>query len=141
MSKTRQELMEIIKHRHKNTVLEALGISVDAFDPEVVVSLVVDHRHLQHAGIVHGGIFVLLAESAASIAGALLVDITKYNVFGMEINANHVRSVASGKISAQSRLIYQGRTTLVYGIEITNDKSELVSVSRCTLAVRKKNSR
>jgi 1,4-dihydroxy-2-naphthoyl-CoA hydrolase len=138
MRKTRQELMEIIEQRHKNTVFDALGIIVDAFDPEVAVSLVVDHRHLQHAGIVHGGIFVLLAESAASIAGTLLTDMTKYNVFGMEINANHVRSVASGKVSAQSRLMYQGGSTIVYGVEITNEKSELVSVSRCTLAVRPK---
>ena len=138
MSKTRKELMEKIHQHHKNTVFEALGITIDAFDPEVVVSLVVDHRHLQHAGIVHGGIFVLLAESAASISGALLVDMTKYNVFGMEINANHVRSVSSGKISAKASLIYQGRTTMVYGTKITDDKNKLISISRCTLAVRQK---
>ncbi len=138
MSMMRKELIEIIKQRHQNTVFDTLGIDIDSFDPEVVVSLSVDHRHLQHAGIVHGGIFVLLAESAASIAGALLVDMTKYHVFGMEINANHVRSVSSGRISAQSRLIYQGRSTLVYNVETVNNDGKLVSISRCTLAVRLK---
>lgn len=133
------EIIELIKKQHKNTVFEALDISIDAFEPDVVVSLVVANCHLQHAGITHGGIYVLLAESAASVAGSLKVDIRKVQIFGMEINANHIRPTTLGqKISAKSRLIHQGRSTMVFGVDVTNEKSELVSVSRCTLAVRNK---
>jgi len=133
------DLFKVIQKKHKDTVFEALGISIEAYDPEVVISLQVDHRHLQHAGIVHGGVYVLLAESAASIAGAFKVDLHNYDIFGMEINANHLKPTLPGqKIFAKSKLIHQGRSTMIYGVDITNEVGGLVSISRCTLAVRKK---
>jgi 1,4-dihydroxy-2-naphthoyl-CoA hydrolase len=136
---TRDEMMLLLKERQKNTAFEALGVEVDSYDTEsVTVSIQVDHRHMQHAGVVHGGIYVLLAESAASIAAAMSVDITQYNVFGMEINANHLRPVVSGKVSACAKPIHRGKTTMVYGIELKNDEGDMVSVSRCTLAIRKR---
>lgn len=134
----REKLIALIESKNANTVFEALGIELLAHEPSVVVGLIVDRRHLQHAGVVHGGIFVLLAESAASIAAALAVDIEKYEVSGMEINANHVRKVASGQIKATAQLLHQGRSHMVYSINVTNSNNELVSISRCTIAVRKR---
>ena len=134
-----EELIKVIEARNRHTVFETLGIRVDSYDPdEFVVSLDVDKKHLQHAGIVHGGIYVLLSESAASVAGAMKTDINEYNVFGMEINANHIRPVHSGRISAIAKPIYIGKQTMVYGTEIRDEAGELVSVGRCTLAIRKK---
>jgi uncharacterized protein (TIGR00369 family) len=125
--------------RNKHTVFETLGIRIDSYDPDAfTVSLEVDHRHLQHAGIVHGGIYVLLSESAASIAGAMKTDINEYNVFGMEINANHIRPVSKGRISAMAKPVYIGKQTMVYATEIRDEAGELVSIGRCTLAIRKK---
>lgn len=139
MSVDREQLIRVIEERNKHTVFETLGIRVDSYDKEgFMVSLEVDKRHLQHAGIVHGGIYVLLSESAASIAGAMEIDINEYNVFGMEINANHLKPVSRGRISATAKMIYHGKHTMVYGVEVRDDAGDLVSVSRCTLAVRKK---
>ena len=86
----KKEVIEWIENHHKGTVFEALGIEIQSYEPNVVVALNVDKRHLQHAGIVHGGIYVLLAESAASIAAALCVDPQEVFVAGMEVNANHL---------------------------------------------------
>lgn len=133
------EIIDQIEKRYKNTVLETLGITIDAYDPAVIVSLIVDTRHLQYAGIVHGGIYVLLAETAASIAGALSINMLESDIFGMEINANHLKPAYPGeKISATAKIIHKGRATMVVTVEIASSKGYLVSVGRCTLAVRSK---
>lgn len=133
---TRDDAIAFIKQNHERSVFGALGIVVESFEPsKIIVALDVDHRHLQHTGIVHGGIYVLLAESAASIAGALTVDLAKVRVAGMEINANHIKSVTAGKICAAATLLHHGKITMVYSIDVTDSDGDLVCVSRCTLAV------
>ena len=130
-------LQKVVAEVDAQTVLGALGIKITSYDPEAVtVETEVSDRLYQHGGIVHGGVYVLLAESAASTSAALAVDITRYRVSGMEINANHLRSVTSGALRALSTPIHRGKTTHVYGVEITDDRQRLVSVSRCTIAVR-----
>lgn len=136
---TQQNLEAVFEALHEKTVFSALGIRVESYDKAAVkVAIDVQDCHRQHAGLVHGGVFVLLAESAASLAAALTVDIGRYSVSGMEINANHLRSVVEGKVMAQSTLIYHGKTTMVYNIDVTDDQDRLVSVSRCTIAVRER---
>jgi uncharacterized protein (TIGR00369 family) len=134
----RARFEQAIRERDAQTVHGALGIKVERVGAEeTVVSVEVTPRLFQHGGIVHGGVFVLLAESAASIAAASSVDLTKSIVAGMEINANHLRPVTSGTLRARAKPIHVGRTTFVYGIEIETEDGKLASVSRCTLALRK----
>jgi uncharacterized protein (TIGR00369 family) len=133
---TREKLIEFIQARTPSTVYGALGIEMVSYDPdEVTLKLTVDDRHRQHAGLLHGGISVLLAESAASVAAALSVDMTEVSVAGMEINANHLRRVTSGVVTAVARPIHRGRKSHVYGVEVRDDQDRLVCVSRCTIAV------
>lgn len=132
-----EQIIQFIEENHDNTIFGALGIRVESYDPKcVVVAIDVDKRHLQHAGIVHGGVFVTLAESAASMAASLSVEAHKFRVMGMEINANHLRPVSEGCVRARSKLIYQGKSTMVYEIRVCNENEELVCISRCTIAIR-----
>ncbi len=134
-----KDIIRLIESMHEETVFAALGIRVESYDPAgVIVAIDVDRRHLQHSGIVHGGVYVVLAESAASIAAALKVGIERYHIAGMEINANHLGAVASGVVRAKATLAHHGRTLMVYTIELTDDKSRLVCISRCTIAIRDK---
>ncbi len=134
---SREDVVRYLDAVHDETVLKTLGIRIESYDPdELVVATEVDRRLYQPAGIVHGGVYVLMAESAASTAAALSVDIARYTVSGMEINANHLRPVTGGTLRATARPLHKGRTTMVYGIEIRDDRDRLVSVSRCTIAVR-----
>lgn len=133
---TRADVVAFIQQQDPHTVLHALGVRIVQFDPECsVVEVEVSERLFQHAGVVHGGIYVLLAESAASIAAALTVDVTKFRVAGQEISASHLRSSTSGLLRATARPIHKGRSALVYGVDVTND-DRLVSTVRCTVAVR-----
>ncbi len=133
---TRDKLIEFIEARTPCTAYGALGIEMVSYDPDAVtLRLTVDDRHRQHAGLLHGGISVLMAESAASVAAALSVDLTKASVAGMEINANHLRRVTSGMLTAVATPIHRGGRSHVYSIEIRDEQDRLTCVSRCTIAV------
>ncbi len=120
-------------------MLGALGIDFTSFDPDAVCARVaVSDRLFQHAGIVHGGVYVLLAESVASVAAALSVDTTKFDVMGLEVNANHLRPVTHGAIEAIATPVHRGTATHVYAIDVFDDEGRRVCTSRCTMAVKEK---
>lgn len=119
----------------RETLMSTLGIQVTEASPErVVAQMEVTPRHHQPLGFLHGGASVALAETVASV-GAYLAAPEGYTSFGLEINANHLRSMRSGKVTAVATPLHKGRTTHVWNIEIRDEKSRLVCVSRCTLAI------
>jgi len=122
-----------------NKLMEALGIETVLLDKnKVVMTMPVDERTHQPAGFLHGGASVLLAETVASIGGFLNIDQEKEAVFGMEINANHVRSKQKGTVIATATPLHIGRTTMVWDVKIKDENDKLICVSRCTLGVVKK---
>lgn len=119
-----------------NQLMESLGIEFITLEKEkVVMTMPVDERTHQPAGFLHGGASVLLAETAASIGGFLHVDQDRQAVFGMEINANHLRSKREGMVTATATPIHIGRKTMVWNIDITDETDALICISRCTLGV------
>lgn len=138
MDEKTKALIALLEAKNSDTVFGALGIYALAYEPEVILAIDIDKRHLQHGGLVHGGVYVVLAESAASIAAALKVGIAEYDVSGMEINANHVRRANNGRVTATSKLLHQGKSHMVYSIEVMNCDNELLSIARCTIAVKKR---
>lgn len=133
----RDEFINIVEARNPRTVFEPLGIRVTKYDPDAMqVAMDVDHRHHQHLGMLHGGVSALLAESAASLAAAMSVDLSKHIIAGVDLNATHLRAKRGGTLFATARPLFRGRTTHVYGIEITDERDELVCVARCTIAIR-----
>ncbi|MGN8276019.1 hotdog fold thioesterase [Pseudomonas sp. SMV71] len=120
----------------KNTISEVLDIRFESFDDEsLTASMVVDHRTHQPFGLLHGGASVVLAETVGSMAAYLCVDTSKFYCVGLEINANHLRGVRSGRVTATARMVHLGRTTQVWDIRLTNDDGKVSCVSRLTMAV------
>ncbi|MCP2073804.1 UNVERIFIED_ORG: uncharacterized protein (TIGR00369 family) [Pseudomonas lini] len=120
----------------KNTISEVLDIRFESFDDEsLTASMVVDHRTHQPFGLLHGGASVVLAETVGSMAAYLCVDASKFYCVGLEINANHLRGVRSGRVTATARMVHLGRTTQVWDIRLTNDEGKVNCVSRLTMAV------
>ena len=119
-----------------STLIETLGIEiVEVRDDALVARMPVDHRTVQPAGVLHGGASVALAETLASWAGYLAVDREQFHVVGQEINANHIRPVFSGWVTATATPAAIGRRSQVWEIRIVDDAGKLVCISRCTLAV------
>ncbi|CAM3654716.1 hotdog fold thioesterase [Deinococcus frigens] len=117
-------------------LVEHLGITFrEASGGRVVAQMPVERRVHQPFGILHGGASVVLAESVASTGAYLSVRERGMLAVGLEINANHLRSVVSGTVTATGTPIFQGRTTEVWGIEIVDERGKVVCISRCTLAI------
>jgi 1,4-dihydroxy-2-naphthoyl-CoA hydrolase len=124
----------------KNTLLHALGIEIVTLEKgKVVATMPVDERTKQPFGLLHGGASVALAETVASIGAYELVDKETEAIAGLEINANHVKGKRDGMVTATATVLHQGKTTMVWDIKITDEKDQLICVSRCTMAVIKLN--
>lgn len=121
----------------KNTMVEHLGIEItEVGDDYLKATMPVDHRTVQPFRLLHGGASVTLAETLGSIGGGLLVEAGKQTVVGLEINANHLRGGKEGTVvTGVAKPIHIGGRTQVWDIRITNEKDQLVCISRLTLAV------
>jgi 1,4-dihydroxy-2-naphthoyl-CoA hydrolase len=113
-----------------------LGIEfVEAGDDWLRARMPVDHRTKQPWGKLHGGASVALAETVASVAGALTLDSKASTAVGLEINANHARPASEGFVHATAKAEALGRTTQIWTIRITDDADRLVCLARMTAAV------
>lgn len=120
---------------NKNTMMEHMGLEFTSVGPDhVSAKMPVDHRHHQPYGLLHGGASVFIAETLGSVAAHLSTPEDKYCV-GLEINANHIKSVKSGMVYATTTPIHTGRSTQVWEIKIVNEQEKLICVSRITMAV------
>ncbi len=122
----------------KGTMGEHLGIEwVELGADFIKARMPVDHRTKQPYGLLHGGASVALAETLGSVGAALSVDPARYIAVGMEINANHIRSVRDGYVSGTTRPVHRGASTQVWEIRIEDERGKLVCISRLTVAIRK----
>lgn len=120
----------------KNTLVELLDIRFEAFDDDsLTASMVVDPRTHQPYGLLHGGASVVLAETLGSTASYLCIDSRRFYCVGLEVNANHLRGLRSGRVTAVARPLHLGRTTQVWDIRLSGDDGKLSCVSRLTMAV------
>src|SRR5262245_328204 len=112
-----------------------LGIELVEISPErVVATMPITSVHLQPIGYLHGGASLALAETVASFGGAINAPPGKV-VFGLEINANHIRPRRSGTLKATATPAHIGQTTQIWEVKIVDETDKLVCISRCTLAV------
>lgn len=121
----------------------ALGIEFLSFSrDEVKASMPVDKNTIQPFGLLHGGASVALAETLASIGAWLNVEDESKTAVGVEINANHIRSMRKGaSVVGVACPVSKGRKIHVWETKIHSPESKLVCVSRCTLAIVDKSSR
>ena len=119
-----------------DTMSKHLGLQwVEIGDDYLKLSMPVNEKTKQPYGFVHGGASCVLAETVGSVASALVVDMDKFYCVGLEINANHLRSVSEGTVTAICKPLHLGRSTHVWDIKIYDDKEKLYCVSRLTVAV------
>ncbi|MEZ4705120.1 MAG: hotdog fold thioesterase [Bdellovibrionota bacterium] len=128
-------LQEVQAWAHKNMVAH-LGIEFCDLGPEhLSARMPVDSRTMQPFGILHGGASCVLAETVGSVASGCVLNASTHTAVGLEINANHVRSVDQGWITATARAIHLGKKTHIWDIRIENQQNKLVCISRLTMAV------
>jgi len=127
----------VIRNAGDNELMRFLGVSIAEATPEkVVLTMEVTPKVHQYVGIMHGGVSLYLAETAASIGAVLSADLAKMTPVGVEINGNHIRAVSKGVLTVTAKPAFAGRTMSVWQIEIVNEKGKLVCTSRCTLLLQ-----
>ncbi|MCT4603579.1 MAG: hotdog fold thioesterase [Marinifilum sp.] len=121
------------------TLMEHLGIIyTEAGNDYLVAEMEVTSNHWQPMKILHGGATLALAESVGSALSVIHTDLKNYDVKGMEINANHVRSLRKGKITAKAQFIHKGKMTHIVEVNVLNEQNKLVSICRITNVIIKK---
>src|SRR5690242_9072663 len=112
-----------IHERSRNTLSEQLDIRFTEIGPDFVrATMPVGPSTHQASGVLHGGASVALAETVGSVAANLCVDQTTHLCMGQEINANHLRPVASGLVTATARPYHIGSRSQVWHIEIRDER-------------------
>tara|TARA_B100001146_G_scaffold67876_1_gene60089 strand:- start:26 stop:442 length:417 start_codon:yes stop_codon:yes gene_type:complete len=135
----KQEKLKRINDSIQNTMTSTIGIEItDIGDDFICGKMPVDERTTQPFGLLHGGASVALAETLGSIGGGIKVYSNNETVVGIEINANHLKSVRDGWVYGKATPIRIGKKIQVWNIEITNDSNDIICVSRLTLAVMPK---
>jgi 1,4-dihydroxy-2-naphthoyl-CoA hydrolase len=120
----------------QNTMVTNLGIEfLEIGDDFLKAQMPVDTRTIQPIGILHGGASVALAETIGSVAAHMTIDPDKNLSVGLEINANHIKSIRKGYVIGTGRPLHLGRKTQVWHIEIKDKDNSLISISRLTIAI------
>jgi uncharacterized protein (TIGR00369 family) len=115
----------------KNTLMETLDIEmVDYGEDFLVARMPVTSKVHQPDGVLHGGATAALAESVGSFASHIFTDLEQYFVRGLEITANHLKSVKEGYVYAKATFLHKGRTTQLLDIRVTDEQDNLISVCR-----------
>lgn len=113
-----------------------LDLSITEIGEDYIIGkMPVDERTKQPFGLLHGGASCVLAETLGSIASTLMINLEQERAVGLEINANHLRSVSSGYVYGKVTPIHLGRSTQVWDIRIQDEQQKLVCVSRLTMAI------
>ncbi len=119
--------------------MEALGIKITKLAEDLVeATMPVNESTHQPFGYLHGGASVALAETVASMGTYHAIDQENEICFGLEINANHLRSKRDGIVTAIAIPLHKGKTTMVWDIKIMDEDNALVCISRCTVAIKPK---
>lgn len=127
------KILEMCNHISRNTLMETLHIEyIDVDDDFLTAKMPVNSRVHQPMGLLHGGASVALAESVGSAASMIFVDIEKYEVRGIEISANHLKSKREGVVFATAKIIHKGSRLHLWEIKITDEDDQLISLCKLT---------
>lgn len=129
-------ILQALNASGKNTLGETLKMEfIEVSNDKLVAKMPVTPRVHQPDGVLHGGASVALAETVGSVASVLRIDIEKQTIRGLEISANHVRSIREGFVFATATPIHIGRTTHIWEIKIKDQQERLISHCKLTTIV------
>lgn len=140
MTLSKAEMLAQANAASKNTLMETLSIEiVDYGEDFLIARMPVTARVHQPDGVLHGGATAALAESVGSFASHIFTNTDEMFVRGLEITANHLKSVKEGFVYAKASFLHKGRTTQLLDIRVTDEADNLVSICRLsTISLPKK---
>lgn len=140
MNEYKEKILKICNESNKATLMETLKIEyIDVGENYLLAKMPVSPQVHQPDGVLHGGATVALAESVGSMASHIFLDTKEFFVRGLEISANHVKSIREGNVYARAEVLHKGRTTQIWDIKVTDKDGNLISICKLTtIALLKK---
>ncbi len=140
MNEYKDKILKVCNESSKNTLMQTLDIEyVDIGENFLVGKMPVTPKVHQPDGVLHGGAIVALAESVGSMASYIFMDAQKFFVRGIEISANHIKSMKEGEVFAKATVMHKGKTTQLWDIKLTDAEDNLISICKLTtIALPKK---
>ncbi|MHA7059129.1 PaaI family thioesterase [Aquimarina sp. M1] len=133
MELNKEEILKQCAVMCADTLMETLDISFcDVGKDYLVAMMPVTSKVHQPDGVLHGGAMVALAESVGSAASHIFLDTKEFYIRGLEISANHVKSISEGFVYARAEIVHKGRTTQLWDIKIRNAEGLLISIVKLT---------
>ncbi len=133
MNLTEEEILQQCAKMCENTLMQTLEISFCEVGKDYLVAkMPVTPRVHQPDGVLHGGAMVALAESVGSAASYIFLNSKDFYIRGIEISANHVKSIDKGYVFAKAEIVHPGRTTQLWDIKIRDEQNTLISVVKLT---------
>ena len=133
MKKNKEQLLAACNAICKNTLMETLEIEfIDLTEDVLTARMPVTSKVHQPDGVLHGGASVALAESLGSAAAIVFLGQENSTIRGLEISANHIKSISDGFVYAKATALHRGKTTQLWQIRIENEAAELISLVKLT---------
>lgn len=133
MSFNKEQILKFCNQFSKNTLMQTLQIEyTDAGEDFLTAKMPVTPAVHQPMGLLHGGASVALAESVGSAASHFFIDTDIQEVRGIEISANHLKSIKEGFVFGTARIIHKGKTVHLWEIKITDEAGNLISLCKLT---------
>jgi 1,4-dihydroxy-2-naphthoyl-CoA hydrolase len=139
MKLDKDKMLQYCNEFSKNTLMQTLNIEyIDAGDGFLVAKMPVNPSVHQPMGLLHGGASVALAESVGSAASHFFINDKEQEVRGIEISANHLKSIREGVVFGTARIIHKGRSLHLWEIKITDEAGNLISLCKLTNMILEK---
>ena len=133
MTKSKEQILAACNAICKNTLMETLEIEfIDLTEDVLIARMPVTPKVHQPDGLLHGGASVALAESIGSAAAIVFLGKENSTIRGLEISANHIKSISDGFVYAKATALHKGKTTQLWQIRIENEAGELISLVKLT---------
>lgn len=124
----KEKVLEICNALAKGNLMETLDIEfVDVGKDFLSARMPVTSKVHQLDGVLHGGATVALAETVGSTAVPVLSQDPTISIVGIEISANHLKSVRSGYVTATAKPLRMGKTIQLMEIRVVDDEDNLIS--------------
>lgn len=139
MTLDKDKMLEYCNQFSKNTLMQTLNIEfTDAGEGFLVAKMPVNSSVHQPMGLLHGGASVALAESVGSAASHFFINNENQEIRGIEISANHLKSIREGFVFGTARIIHKGKSIHLWEIKITDEAGNLISLCKLTNMVLSK---
>ena len=110
--------LEDLNRLNAGTLGEAMGMRYTAVGRDFLqLSMPVNERTIQPAGLLHGGASAALAETVGSVASHLIIDRTTSSAVGTELNCSHLRGARDGWVHGRCEAVRVGRRLHVWQVD------------------------